>query len=61
VFDWPAGGELVVPNVECEVTGAYLLAGKKKLKVSRDGGNVVVAVPEEASCPINTVVVLKTK
>jgi len=61
VFDWPAGGELVVPKVESEVSGAYLLADKKKLKVSRDGGNVVVAVPDEASCPINTVVVLKTK
>ena len=62
VFEWPANGRLVVPNVKNEVQKAYLLAGKGgDLKVTHDGGNVVVHVPEQAVCPINTVVVLKTK
>ncbi len=62
VFEWPANGRLVVPNVKDEVQKAYLLAGKGgDLKVTDDGGNVVVHVPKEAVCPINTVVVLKTK
>ena len=33
VFDWPADGKLIVPNLGSPVTNCYSLAGKKKLKL----------------------------
>jgi alpha-L-fucosidase len=64
VFDWPANGKLEVPGLKGEVRKAYLLADKKRAKLSVAGGGadtVVVSVPEQAPDKINTVVVLEIK
>ncbi|MHC4119353.1 MAG: alpha-L-fucosidase [Planctomycetota bacterium] len=62
VFDWPANGKLEVSGVEGKVGKAYLLAKKRaKLRVTREGDRVVIAVPDKAPDPINTIVVLNIK
>ena len=59
VFDWPRGGELVVPGVPQQVSKAYLLADPKAtLTVSRRGDSLVVKGPAAAPDAVDTVVVL---
>ncbi len=62
VFDWPKDGKLVVSGLKNKVARAYLLADDKRqaLGVAREGeSDLVVAVPNQAVDPINTVVVLE--
>jgi len=59
VFNWPGDGKLLVPGLENDVKKASLLAGGDALEVARDGGPIVVSVPEKPVCPIDTVVVLE--
>jgi len=64
VFDWPSDGKLVVPGVKGQVKKAYLLADTERAKLAAakdDGGNVVITVSKQASCKIDTVVVLDMK
>ncbi len=62
VFSWPANGKLEVPEVKDDVKKAYLLAKKRnKLRLAREGGKVIVDVPDRAPDPINTVIVLEMK
>jgi alpha-L-fucosidase len=60
VFDYPAGGELVVPGILSTPRNAYLLAGltKNLLPVTRRDDALVIALPGRALDTINTVVVL---
>ena len=64
VFDWPTNGRLEVPGLKNQVNKAYLLADKKrtKLSVRRElKDKIVVRIPREAPDAINTVVVLEIK
>jgi len=62
VFDWPEDGKLEVPEIEDGIKKAYLLANKRtKLRVTRKGDKIVVAVPDSAPDPINTIVALEIK
>ncbi|HBY62749.1 MAG TPA: alpha-L-fucosidase [Solibacterales bacterium] len=46
VFEWPSGGTLRVPGLKNLVSGATLVADRsKKLSVSREGDDVIVALP----------------
>jgi alpha-L-fucosidase len=60
VFQWPKDGKLVVPGLGNKIVKACLLAdaGQAALPVANRDGAVVVDVPEKASDPIDTVVVL---
>ncbi|MFI5382098.1 MAG: alpha-L-fucosidase [Tepidisphaerales bacterium] len=58
VFDWPAGGKLIVPGLTSKPSKAALLADGKSLAVSADAGQVIVTVPAEAPDKIATVIAL---
>ncbi len=60
VFDWPKDGKLVVPGVGNDGATANLLGGGK-LKVTRQGGDLVVSVPTTAPNDICSVVRLTVK
>ena len=62
VFDWPTNGRLEVTGFGNKIKKAYLLADKKRSRLSvgrKSKDMVVVTVPNEAPDPINTVVVLE--
>jgi len=63
VFDWPADRTLVIPGLLHEPERAYLLSDAKQsaLALSRDGFNMVIAVPRTPPDPINSVVVVELK
>lgn len=61
VFEWPADGKLVIPELYSEPVSAYLLSDPSgNLKFSRvltpDGGSLVIEVPSKAPDPIATVI-----
>ncbi len=57
VFDWPAGGKLIVPAAG-NPAGARLLAGGARLDAAAEDGAVTITLPQEAPSKIATVVVL---
>jgi alpha-L-fucosidase len=64
VFDWPTNLRLEVPGLKNQVNKAYLLADKKRVKLSfrrelKD--KIAVRIPREAPDAVNTVVVLEIK
>ena len=61
VFHWPRGGRLLVPGLENNVVGAYLLADSVRgaLTTERHGRDLTVALPAKALDPIDTVVALE--
>ena len=60
VFDWPTGGKLEVSGVGHKVSKAYLLANQSDgLRIVQTDDKIVIAVPERAPDPINTVIVLE--
>jgi alpha-L-fucosidase len=61
VFDWPAGGRLLVPAPGKQVRRTYLLAQPKAaLNFDAGGEGVTIHLPEKAPDPIATVIVLET-
>ncbi len=60
VFDWPEGGVIEVPEMDKEVTRAYLLADPScaALPVSSDGDGLMVKGPAQAPDAMDTVIVL---
>jgi alpha-L-fucosidase len=58
VFDWPAGGRLVVPGLNATVQSAFLLVGEKRLPFTQDGQTATISVPEKAPGKFSTTVVL---
>jgi alpha-L-fucosidase len=61
VFDWPSDGKLVVPGLKNKPGKAKMLACGSSLDVSRNGEDVVIAVPKDAPDKIASVVVLEAK
>ncbi len=62
VFDWPADGRLVVPELGNEPVRAYLLARPEPaLSAAQENGSVAITVPAEPLDPIDTVVVLEVE
>jgi hypothetical protein len=60
VFQWPAGGKLVVGGLKTGVTKASLLADPSKpLGVTSNGVDVIVAIPEIAPDATDSVIVLE--
>jgi alpha-L-fucosidase len=60
LFKWPSGS-FEVSKVKGQVSKAYLLDGKKSLKVQQSGDMVKVVVPEKNPGTLDTVLVLETK
>ena len=60
VFEWPAGGRLVVPGLLNEPRRAFLLAdaAARPLAMERQGADLVISLPRIAPDAIDTVVVL---
>ena len=58
VFDWPADGKLVIPGLKNKPGKAKMLACGSPLEVTRNGEDVVIAVPKDAPDKIASVVVL---
>lgn len=60
VFDWPAGGRIVLPPLEHRITGATLLAdpARSALPVEHGGGDTVIVGPAHAPDKTATVIVL---
>lgn len=61
VFNWPTNGELLVPGLKSQATGASLLVGGRRLPVRNSPDGVVISVPAQAIDPVSTTVVLKIK
>ena len=61
VLAWPWDGELRVFGARgrVEVSRAYLLEGERELEFRWDGDDLVVAVPDRAPDPVDSVVVLE--
>ena len=56
VFEWPADGKLVIPELKNKVVSALLLAGGTKLKTSASKENTTFLLPSKAPDPIATVI-----
>ena len=63
VFDWPSGGELLVPGLKNKIAPAYLLADpkKKKLAAKNNGDGWTISLPADAPDKISSTIVLKFK
>src|SRR4030095_3732421 len=61
IFDWPADGKLIVPNLGSQIMNCYLLAGKKKLKPVRNGNDYVIDVSGAEQQKYATVIVMDIK
>ena len=62
VFDWPAGGTLVVPGYDAVVTGASLLGDSSRRVTTTKGANgLVIQIPGAAPDPVASVVVLDVR
>jgi alpha-L-fucosidase len=59
LFKWPADGKFEVPGKQSKVTKAYLLAGRKELKVKQTAGRVSISLPAEAPDKIASVICLE--
>ena len=59
LFTWPADGKFEVPGLQSKVTKAWLLAGRKELKVEQDAGGVRLALPAEAPDKVDSVICLE--
>jgi hypothetical protein len=60
MFKWP-GESFELAKVKSKVSKAYLLDGKKPVKMTQSGDTVKLTLPAAAPGPIATVVVLETK
>ncbi len=61
VFEWPSGGELVVPGIANEPRRASMLAGSEPLVVARREDALVIALPALQPDEADSVVVLDVK
>ena len=59
LFKWPANGKFEVQGLQSKVTKAYLLAGRKELKVEQTAGGVSISLPAEAPDKIASVICLE--
>ncbi|MCW3463131.1 alpha-L-fucosidase [Chitinophaga nivalis] len=56
VFDWPANGKLLIPDLKDKVSHARLLAGNKKLTTHTTAAGLEIEVPVAAPDTIATVI-----
>lgn len=56
IFKWPTSGKFELPGLQSKVTNAYLLAGRKELKVDQTATGVSLTFPTEAPDNIASVV-----
>jgi alpha-L-fucosidase len=56
VFNWPADGQLTIPNVKNKVLSASLLAGAVKVKTSSKGDDLILTLPAKAPDAIASVI-----
>ncbi len=61
VFDWPQGGELIIPGLKSSIKKAYLLDGEQKLKVRQGKGNTIVQLPTKPVDDISSTIVLEIR
>ncbi len=61
IFDWPADGILIIPELNSEVQDAYLLATGEKIKTSLSDEGIKILLPREAPDKIASVVKLLLK
>ena len=61
IFAWPESGKFHVPALVRTVSGAYLLADKKRVKFTQTVGGVDLVLPAKGLDPVATVVVLEAK
>jgi alpha-L-fucosidase len=61
VFDWPAGGKLIVPNLGSQVTNSYVLGDKKKLKAIKSASDYVIDISNVTKQDYATVIVVDVK
>lgn len=63
VWDWPVGGELMVPGFHNSIQKAYLLADTEKPHLNQQrinaSGDIILQLPEQALDPICTVVAVE--
>jgi alpha-L-fucosidase len=59
LFGWPVDGRFEVAGLQSKVKQAYLLAGRRKIKVEQGTGGVVLSLPAEAPDSIASVVCLE--
>lgn len=55
IFNWPADGQLIIPNLKNKVLSATLLAAKARLKTETKGNDLVIKVPAKATDEIASV------
>ena len=61
VFDWPAEGKLIVPNLGGQVTNCYSLDSKTKLKALKTGSDYVIDISGIEQKQYATVIVMDIK
>jgi alpha-L-fucosidase len=61
IFAWPESGKFHVPALVRTVSGAYLLADKKRVKFTQTDVGVDLVLPAKGLDPVATVVVLEAK
>jgi alpha-L-fucosidase len=61
VFDWPAGGKILVTGLKNKIRSAKLLATGEKLNATTDADGVTISVPATAPDKISSTIVLKLK
>ena len=59
IFKWPTSGKFELAGLQSKVSKAYLLAGRKGLKVDQTDAGVTIALPAEAPDKIASVVCLE--
>jgi alpha-L-fucosidase len=56
IFEWPADGKLVIPELKNKVVSALLLSSGNKLKTSASKENTTILLPSNAPDPIASVI-----
>ena len=59
LFNWPVDGKFYLPGLQSKVLKAYLLAGRKELKVQQTSEGVDLSLPAEAPDQVASVVCLE--
>ncbi|PTR01546.1 alpha-L-fucosidase [Mucilaginibacter yixingensis] len=61
VFNWPADGKLIVPDVKAQINSVSLLQGGAKLRTDATAEGLVINVPQKAPDAIATVIKVEVK
>jgi len=61
IFDWPANGKVIIPNLGSQVINCYELADKKKLKAVKTGSDYAIDISGIEQKKYATVIVMDIK